>query len=464
MSLTSFSQKWQSQAQSPVTIDMVTVGNPGNANDPLTGNVYGAVDHLYQIGKYEVTIEQYTQFLNAVAASDPYGLYNQSMGTDVRVAGIQRSGSNGSYTYEVMMPSGTNPAGGDSPGNGPITYIDWFDAARFANWMHNGQGSGSTENGAYTLNGATSGNAVAVNPGAKFYIPTESEWYKAAYYSPVLNSGAGGYYLYATQSNSAPGNMIGGAPSQANYYGDSGTYSLTQSPFLVDNQNYLTNVGAFSNSSSFYGTFDQGGNAYEWNDLTGAAGSLRSLRSGFFQSNQGDLTVLDRYVSVPVANFSGSGFRLAAPVSSPVITLVVASTAEVREDGTSNLIYTFSRTGPTTNALTVNYTVAGSATLGSDYTGIAATPATKTVTFASNSSTATVTVNPTTDTMNEANETVELTLASSSSYTIGTTAAVVGTILNDDISSLETYTLGPAESSLLLLGTKRINGIVKYWQ
>ena len=313
-------------AQAAVTIDMVTVGNPGNANDPLTGNVYGAVAYDYQIGQYEVTIQQYTDFLNAVAARDPYGLYNKDMGSDARVAGIRRSGSSGSYTYRVNGPSGTNPAGGDSPGNRPITYLDWFDAARFANWMHNGQGAGSTETGAYTLNGAKSGNAVAVNPGAKFYIPTESQWYKAAYYSPALNSGAGGYYLYATQSNSAPGNIIGAAPNQANYYADSGTYSLTQSPFLVNNQNYLTNAGAFPNSASFYGTFDQGGNAYEWNDLTGAAGALRALRSGFFQSNQGDLTVFDRYVAVPVAEFSGSGFRLAGaadPGSPPLIAMQV---------------------------------------------------------------------------------------------------------------------------------------------
>jgi len=314
MGMTSTGDKGRTKA--PITIKMVTVRHPGNANDPLTGNVFGGVDHKYQIGKYEVTIHQYAKFLNSVAASDPYALYNPSMGTDVRVAGIRRIGSAGSYQYEVIAPAGDKPAGADSPGNRPITYIDWFDAARFANWMHNGRGSGGTENGAYTLNGATSGNAVAVNPGARYYLPTESEWYKAAYYSPKLKSGAGGYYLYATQSNSAPGNAIGPAPGQANFYADSGTYSLTQSPFLADNQNYLTNVGAFSSSPSFYGTFDQGGNAYEWNDLTGKAGSLRSLRSGFFQSNQGDLTVLDRYVAVPVANFSGSGFRLAAAVGS----------------------------------------------------------------------------------------------------------------------------------------------------
>jgi len=143
----------------------------------------------------------------------------------------------------------------------------------------------------------------------------------------------------------------------------------------------------------------------------------------------------------------------------PSITLAVAPTTGVIEDGSANLVYTFSRTGPTTNALTVNYTVGGTATLGTDYSGIAATPATKTVSFAANSATATVTVDPTADTTIEADETVALTLAAGSGYSIGTTAAVVGTILNDDRSSLTTYTMGPGESSLLLLGTQQISGI-----
>jgi hypothetical protein len=143
----------------------------------------------------------------------------------------------------------------------------------------------------------------------------------------------------------------------------------------------------------------------------------------------------------------------------PLITLAVSPTAGVAEDGTSNLVYTFSRTGATSTALTVNYTVGGTATLGTDYTGIAATPAVKTVIFAANSSTATVTVDPTADATIEANETVALTLATGTGYSIGTSSAVVGTILNDDVSSTGTYSMGASESSLLLLGTKRINGI-----
>jgi formylglycine-generating enzyme required for sulfatase activity len=289
-----------------VTIDWVTVGNAGNSND-TTG--YGAVASSYRIGKYEVTIGQYTDFLNAVAATDPYSLYNTSMASDLNIAGISRTGSSGSYSYSVINNGGNSA-------NRPITYVSWFDAARFANWMQNGQGSGSTETGAYTLGGATSGNAVARNPGATFYIPTENEWYKAAYYSPALNSGSGGYYTYATQSNSDPGNVVGNSANQANYFTGAG-YSVTQSGDYDPNQNYLTDVGAFTNSASFYGTFDQSGNVYEWNDLDGAAGSSRGLRGGDWNNSAVVLPSSNRGEDDPSLEDSIFGFRLASPVAVP---------------------------------------------------------------------------------------------------------------------------------------------------
>jgi endoglucanase len=119
----------------------------------------------------------------------------------------------------------------------------------------------------------------------------------------------------------------------------------------------------------------------------------------------------------------------------PVITLAI-SPSSVQEDGLVNLVYTFTRSGITTNALTANYTVGGTATLGTDYTGIATMGTPKTVTFAANSPTATVIVDPTADTTGEANETVALTLATGTGYTVGTTMAVTGTILNDDLPTI----------------------------
>ena len=131
----------------------------------------------------------------------------------------------------------------------------------------------------------------------------------------------------------------------------------------------------------------------------------------------------------------------------PTITLAIAP-ASVLEDGTPNLIYTFTRTGPITNTLTVNYGITGTATNGTDYATIGTS-----VTFAANSATATVTVNPTPDTVIEANETVALTLATGTGYTIGTTTAVTGTITDDDSPNI---TLAVAPASVLENGTPNL--------
>jgi hypothetical protein len=113
----------------------------------------------------------------------------------------------------------------------------------------------------------------------------------------------------------------------------------------------------------------------------------------------------------------------------PTVTLAVSPNS-VTEDGPTNLGYIFTRAGSTINALTVNYGIAGTANA-TDYTG--ATPGTgKTITFAAGSATATLTLDPTADTTIENNETVALTLATGTGYTIGTTTAVTGTITNDD--------------------------------
>jgi len=104
-----------------VTIDSVLVGNINNANDAATDSVYGAVAYAYQIAKNETTISQYAGFLNAVAATDTYSLYNTSMMTTSYINGISRSGVSGSYSYSV------NPGSG----NKPITYVKWYACAKW---------------------------------------------------------------------------------------------------------------------------------------------------------------------------------------------------------------------------------------------------------------------------------------------------------------------------------------------
>ena len=194
------------------SLQFVPVGDAGNVADTAgtaaVGYPLGAVSYSYSIGTYDVTAAQYTAFLNAVATtSDPYGLYNPNMaavGGDPNSAGgcgITQNGTPGSYSYSVAA----------TYQNFPVNYINWGDASRFCNWLQNGQptggteGTGTTETGSYTLNGANDDSTLATvtrNPGAIYCLPTESEWYKAAYY--VGGGTNAGYYAYPTKNNSAP--------------------------------------------------------------------------------------------------------------------------------------------------------------------------------------------------------------------------------------------------------------------
>ena len=266
-------------ASADIGYQFVTVGDPGNAADSTT---YGEVDYTYAIGQFDVTLNQYTTFLNAVAQTDPYGLYNGNLQTDSNVAGIAQTINGGSYSYTVI-----------GSGNRPVSYVSWLDAARFANWMHNGQPTGlgevagSTEEGAYTLNGDTTNGLETKNANAVYWIPSENEWYKAAYYDPNKGGpGVAGYWTVATRSDTAPGNdttnpTIG---NQANYGGAAKT----------------TDVGLFSNSASAYGTYDQNGDVYQWSDgVSDANGGERVVRGGAYDNSAFALQSTTRLSSEP---------------------------------------------------------------------------------------------------------------------------------------------------------------------
>jgi formylglycine-generating enzyme required for sulfatase activity len=235
----------------------VAVGDPGNAPDPLKCNDdtfnNGAVNYDYRIGECEVTCGQYAEFLNAVAASDPYYLYTTRMETEA-IGGIIRSGNSGSYTYICK----------DDFASKPVCMVAWRSAARFINWMCNGRGSGSTEHGAYdtsTFGGEAPyyTDQTSHTPGAAYWIPSSDEWYKAAYYDPQKHGeGQPGYWFYATQHDNPP--IAEGPPggdNSANYYGPDG--------FAVGAPDFLTDVGAYD-STSYYGAYDMTGNLWEWTE------------------------------------------------------------------------------------------------------------------------------------------------------------------------------------------------------
>ena len=305
-------------ASAVVSIDYANVGNAGNAADPGTGSLYGAVAYAYNIAKNETTISQYAEFLNAVAKTDSYGLYSTNM-TESWINGVSRSGTSGSYTYAV------NPGSA----NKPITNVSWFDAARFCNWLHNGQQTGegaalTAESGAYTLNGAVSG-IVNKNVNATVWIPSENEWYKAAYYDPTKNAGAGGYWMHANQSNTMTTNDIGVAGA-ANYFDANGYAVYTGLGAGIWS---ITDVGAYgANSDSYYGTNDQAGNVWEWNDAVIIDEEflpfpLRGARGGSFGSPYGDdLPSTYRIYGDPNDQTNSFGFRLAGAIPEPTTGLL----------------------------------------------------------------------------------------------------------------------------------------------
>jgi len=257
----------------PITIPTVTVGNPGNTAD---GTGYGAVAYEYKIGKYEVTNAEYCEFLNGVAKTDSHELYDSRMADEF--GGITRSGDDGSYTYAVK----------DGMGKKPVNFVTWESCVRFTNWLTNGQGKGDTETGSYTIKDGTvtvpDHAALAAGKTVKWVLPSENEWYKAAYYDPNKAGGAG-YWPYPAKGDNVPdANINTGGPSDA---------------------------GSYAKAVSAYGTFDQGGNVWEYNDAQND--NKVGLRGGSFYMNDKEHYMLSstRY-DVLSAKWPNYGFRVAA--------------------------------------------------------------------------------------------------------------------------------------------------------
>ena len=241
-----------------INMDFVTIGHPGNSAD-ITG--YGAVSYNYRIGKYEVINAQWNTFTAAAGAP---------------------TGTDGGYNTDAYF-TGTNQ---------PTNEVSWYEAAQFCNWLT----SGDKSKGAYQFSGNNTnpGSFLGINRiaaqttyGTIYVIPTEDEWYKAAYFK----SDGSGYSLYANGTNTAP------STSQTRY-------SIYSSPW---------NVGTGTMEQN--GTFDMMGNVWEWNETI--SGSYRVLRGGSFDDSGplggGNSAITSAYwvSGGPSGASLGIGFRIA---------------------------------------------------------------------------------------------------------------------------------------------------------
>ena len=281
---------------SAVTIDWVTIGGAGNPAD-TTG--YGSVAYEYRIAKYETTTTQYAEFLNAVAATDTHGLWDSG-------EGIFRQGSPGSFTYSVYSESV----------NKPVHRVTFYDSLRFANWLHNGQptgpqGNGTTETGAYTL--ATEGGSfgfITRDPNATVFLTSEDEWYKAAYF--VLAGFFSGYWNYPA-----------GSSTQTTCASPGPTPNTAACTGFFENR-LLADVGSYTGSPSPFGTFDQGGNVWEWTE--GRQGATRIVRGGVYHDSPTWLAATQQGFFEPHDDaVFGIGFRVASVIPEPSTGLLLAT-------------------------------------------------------------------------------------------------------------------------------------------
>jgi formylglycine-generating enzyme required for sulfatase activity len=205
--------------------------------------------------------------------------------------GIQKTSSNGTDTYKV-------DAGLEEY---PVTYVSWFDAARYANWMANGkpagsQGPATTEDGAYTMGSSSIvRNSINPNTGAPptFWLLNESEWYTSAY----LKSDGTALWSYPTQSNSAP-DSTGANPSNFANFG--GAFGET------------TPVGFFDQSPGPFGTFDQAGNVREWTETldTSSGTPMRIIRGGSWADPASSMKGDESHIADPNLEDDKTGFRI----------------------------------------------------------------------------------------------------------------------------------------------------------
>lgn len=294
-----------------IAMDFVLIGNPGNLADTTT---YGAVGYEYRIGTYAVSANQ----------------WNTARADDINIGSLYTVGGRG---------SGNQPASSSASNQG------WDNAARFANWLTTGSAnlgyySTGTTYTASPTHGLTHQQYADLN-GTTYFVPTENEWYKAAYYDPNKPGGAG-YYSWATGSNTKPTPVVSGTSANTAVFSDTTLFPLVNptGPAFIDQSGGL----------SPYGTMGQGGNTFEFNEGDWTPSSLSTANrgrrggywgeSGFMQNtNRGGMNVLTPTSSASQTERQGFRVTQIAPVPEPgTVTMLIVAAAGL-------LVFTRRRSG-----------------------------------------------------------------------------------------------------------------------
>ena len=251
------------------TIDFVNIGNLDNAADTTT---YGAVPYEYRAGVNEIS-------QNDIAKATASGMANVTAGP---------------WT-----------------GNQPAATISWYEAAAFVNWLNTSTGNTAAydltfSNGSWSMALWSSeqawtagGTNLYRNKNAFYFLPSENEWYKAAYFNPAGSN----YFLYPTGSNTPPTPVASGIEAGTAVYDGATTF-----PAEV----------TLSGGLRPYGTRGQGGNVWEWTEsaVDGTNSSptqTRDVRGGGWDDPFGDLLPTYQHTPAPPDREDNDiGFRVAS--------------------------------------------------------------------------------------------------------------------------------------------------------
>jgi sulfatase modifying factor 1 len=314
-----------------INMDFVDIGFAGNneqsaasrAHAEAGGDGYGAVAYNYRIGQKEVTL---TQFAKARAADSRVG-----------------DGDEG-YWNDGTRTVGTG---------GPASYVSAYEGMKFANWLT----SGDAYTGAYQFDSggvltAINRDAAVTTYGTVYILPTENEWYKAAYYKPAND---GSYSLYANGSDDVA-DLTHGTSSGWNYYNGA---------FVNGSPNYMWEAGDGGLEQN--GTFDMMGNVWEWNESafdgsTNNMNSSRVCRGGPAFEAENTLRSSYRNIGAPTFENFGFGFRVAAITAPPPppIDLTIHTAIEVEWSSVSGRTY---QVQYSTNLVSTNWFDLGSSVM-----------------------------------------------------------------------------------------------------